>query len=415
MTWLWVILNGLGVIRVIMAVLSVLQCRKLLGRFKREPAVLATGDLPRAWVIVPFKGLDADLTGCVRSLCTQNHHDYRLLLVVDSPSDPAYAVLQNQIARFPQRSIQLLVAGATQGSQSQKVHNQLYALEQVMGEARDEDVLVFADSDAVPGENWLAEMVFPTADDQTIGMTTGYRWLIPSADPQTGRVTVWSHLASLINSSVACIYRNRLTSRAWGGAMAVRVSIARAGNLLSRLQGALTDDYQFTQMCRDLKKRVWFVPRCLVATPVHFSMGEFFNFARRQYLITRVYEPGTFTLALLILTGWVVGMAATWTALIWALLQPGPHRPWWFALTMLALVMLANQLRAWYRRQVIRTAFGESTLRQLRVTLWLDQWATWCWMLLHWGLVLGASVGKKMRWRGITYVLHGPQQVQRLE
>ncbi len=415
MTWLWVLLNGLGVTWVIMAGVSVLQCRKLLGRFKREPAVVPTDDLPRAWVTVPFKGLDVDLAGCVRSLCTQQYHDYRLMLVVDSESDPAYAVLKHEIARFSQRTIQLLVAGPTQGSQSQKVHNQLYALDHVLAQAHDDDVLVFADSDAVPGSNWLAELVFPTGDRQTIGMTTGYRWLIPAADPQTSRVTVWSHLASLINSSVACIYRNRLTSRAWGGAMAVRVSIAREGNLISRLQGALTDDYQFTQMCRDLGKRVWFVPRCLVATPVHFSSGDFFNFARRQYLITRVYEPGTFALALLVLTCWVVGMGATWAALVWALVQPSAQQLWWFAAGAMLLVMLSHQARAWYRRRVIRTAFGESTLRQLRVTLWLDQWATWCWMLLHWGLVLGACVGKKMRWRGITYLLHGPQQVQRLE
>lgn len=131
---------------------------------------------------------------------------YRLILVVDSVEDPAYPILQRESAGYPQHPVQILVAGATHDRQSQKIHNQLHALQTILPQTQPDDVLVFADSDAVPRPNWLMEMVVPVTYTQVVGMSTGYRWLVPQADPTTGKTTLWSHLASVMNSSVACIY-----------------------------------------------------------------------------------------------------------------------------------------------------------------------------------------------------------------
>ncbi|NJL72758.1 MAG: glycosyltransferase family 2 protein [Candidatus Competibacteraceae bacterium] len=398
-----------------MALLSVLQCHRLLHRVRKQVRYPAQPDQTRAWLIVPFKGLDVDLPGCIRSLCTQEYPDYRLILVVDSTSDPAYPVLVAEAARYPERSIQLLVAGPTDDYQSQKIHNQLHAISVVLPQAGKDDVLVFADSDAVPGAYWLSEMVVPVRFKEVIGVATGYRWLIPQVDALTGKTSIWSQLASVMNSSVACMYRNNFTSQAWGGAMAVRVETALEQNLMGWLRGSLTDDYQLSRMCRKMGKELWFAPRCLSPTPVQFDLSGFLNFVRRQYTITRVYVPGTFLASLSMLTLWVMGMTATWLTLMISGWQAPDGAGWKISAGVIVLLALLHQMRALFRRRVVIAAFGEDVYQQLKPTLLLDQWGTWFWMTLHWLLMLSTCVGNRITWRGITYKLNGPQNIRRVD
>lgn len=196
--------------------------------------------------------------------------------------------------------------------------------------------------------------------------------------------------------------------------MALCVTTALEHDLLGHLRGALTDDYQISRMCRATGKRLWFAPRCLVATPVQFDFRGFLNFVRRQYLITRVYVPGTFTMGLMLLTSWVAGMIATWSALMIAYRNDPENPRWMIPAGVLLCVAILHQARACLRRRVVRVAFGEQTLAQLRPTLLLDQWCTWAWMTLHWLLMLSACLGRHMTWRGITYILKDRQDVQRV-
>jgi hypothetical protein len=185
--------------------------------------------------------------------------------------------------------------------------------------------------------------------------------------------------------------------------------------LRGKLQGALCDDYQFTRLCSELGLRVYFVPRCLVATPVHYTLGQLVNFGHRQYLLTRVYAPGVVVAALLILTLYVAGFFSALLALAWwAIREPGAHR-WAWPAAALALALLGDQCRAGFRRRVVARAFGEEGLSRLRATLRYDRFATPLWMTLHWLIVVRSAFGRRMRWRGILYRLDGPQQCERLD
>ncbi len=391
---------------VVQAVLVAVQVGKVSLNLAHARRPKQDAYQPRAVVIVPFKGVDDDLPGNLRSLCTQNYRDYHLLLVVDSKNDPAYGVLQRELAQHPGCRAEILVSGEAGKHESQKIHNQLYALSHVTDEDK---VLVFADSDAAPGPNWLMDMVGPLSQDRT-GMTTAYRWLIP-----VGRRRWPSLFASVINAGVACAYRRGSWGQAWGGSMAVRADTARAGDLPSYLRGALTDDYQFTRMCRDLGKRVYFVPRAMAPTPVDFTWPSFFNFAYRQYLITRIYVPRLYLAALGITTLYILGLVAAWGVLIAALLQDPID--WLGASSGLAIgaVFIAHQVRTFFRRRVIRLAFGESYLQTLRPALLLEQWGTPIYMFLHWLIVLRAGFGRTMVWRNIRYRLNGPQDIERID
>ncbi len=397
---------------VVQALLAVVIVRKFARRVARPRRVKYDFFRPPATVIVPFKGVEADMAGCVKSLCTQNYPNYRVMLVVESKRDPAHDFLAEQLKHYPQCRAEILVAGLAGPRQGQKVHNQLVAIDRIVADAGDDDAWVFADSDAVPGPDWLIEMVGPLVERKRTGATTGYRWLVPAAQ-STGRIV--SALASVMNSSAACFLGRRRFTYAWGGSMAIRAATARRGDLRGRLRGALTDDYVLTRMCTDLERRVYFAERCLVGTPVSMRFGDLANFAHRQCLITRIYEPHLYGLALgastLFLTGFVTAAAHS----VYGLWRRPEGFAWCWSALACAAVFAANQGRATLRAKSVRCAFDEPTVRRLGMALFLDRWCTPLWMALHWLFLVRAAIGRTMRWRGIRYRLRGPQSVERLD
>ncbi len=395
---------------VVMALVSVILNRRHGRRYRDRPPRGRGEFQPHAVVIMPIKGIDRDLPGCVRGLCTQDYSDYEVIIVVESESDPAYAVVIRELALYPQRVSRVMVAGVAPASEGQKVHNQRFVLGRILPELADDAVLAFADSDAIPGPDWLAYMAGKLVGGK-VGVSTGYRWMVP--DDQ-GRASVWSKLASIINGSVASSYRPGALDQAWGGAMAMTVGVARAGNLVSELEGALTDDYPITQMSRRLGLPVRYVHRCLVATPVDFTLTSLWTFARRQYVITRIYSPYIYAYALTSLTLWLAGFVVAWGWLIAWIARGGGDHGWILPAAAIVTVFILHQVRSNYRRQLIHAALGEKAVESLRSTLLLDRWLTPVWMGLHWLIAISALSSNRFSWRGIRYQLDGPRRVRRL-
>jgi hypothetical protein len=197
--------------------------------------------------------------------------------------------------------------------------------------------------------------------------------------------------------------------------MALTVATARAGRLHARWEKALTDDFPVTQLARDLGRTVRCEPRCLVRSEVSFRAGELFRFAHRQYLITRVYAPRIYALALLFTWGYVAAAATAWVHLLAGVAGTGSAWGWiWPAAAILAVAVF-NQLRAVRRAQCVALAFGPGAVEELRRALFLDRWATTAWMALHGVLALQPLFRRVVRWRGIRYRLLAPDRVERLE
>lgn len=393
------------------AILAAAQVRKFLRRLNYVAHSHRKPFQPPAVVIVPFKGVDIDLPDNVHSLCEQDYPDYELLLVVESSDDPAYLLLVEQQAKYPHRRIRVLVAGVAPPDEGQKVHNLRYALERIHVPAEGDQVWVFLDSDTVPDPTWLAQLIQPLATRKTTAVTTGYRWLVPPAAFGDFRTAGgWPHVASVINSSIACMggMRDEL-NHAWGGSMAVLAATAQRGNLIALLRGALSDDFQMTNMARQLGLRVYFVHRLLAPSTVTMTRAELFEFARRQYIITRVHAPYIFFWTLTLLSLYVVGTIAAWG---WLILFPHDALP---PAAAILTVFIANQFRAMYRRRVITSAFSRDIQHRLGAAMKLDRWATTFWMAVHWCFVVSALFGRTFRWRGNRYRLRGPQQVEKIE
>lgn len=404
----------------VQAILAVVAQHKLADRTGKPQTDRFACYRPPAVLIVPFKGIEPALRDNLKSLFTQDYLNYELLLIVEDEQDPAYPLLVEAIGQHPERDAEILTAGKANDNEGQKVHNLIAAVEHLRERNGYEEVWVFADSDAVPGPRWLGELVGPLWQDRT-AVTTGFRWLIPTAAPESDpashpashpghKVNLAAKIASILNSSTTGFIRRDNFTHAWGGSMAMRVSTAHNADLTGRWQGAISDDYQVTRMCRDLGKRVYFVPECLVASPVDYNWAQLCNFAYRQYVITRIHVPFVFLAAILINALYLLGLASAMTLLF---TQPNDHVAQ-IATGALITVFIANQIRASYRRHVVRLTLGPDVVNQLKPTFLLERWTTPIWMGINLLLLIRAAFGRVITWRGIRYRIDGPQQIQRL-
>ncbi len=390
----------------------------LVGRFYtrlRHPRRRWFG--PKIWeavVIVPFKGLEPAITHHLEGLLSQSYPLYRVLLVVESEADPAYDTLCAFAQAHPDR-VSVLLSGSTGPRQGQKVHNHLAAIAHLEAAGGSERYWVFADSDAVPGPDWLSEMIGPLNQPKT-GVSTGYRWLIPARGPD-GRTGFWSHLGSILNASAAGFAGRDEWNHAWGGSMAITVANAQQMGLKDWLAGSLSDDYQMTRMIRASDKRIYFSMQCLVASPTSFTWSSLSEFAYRQYLITRVYAPKLFYGGLLLLGFYQLGF---WSAVVAVVVALMTTTEWWEAfgfwipVSVLAFGAGADHVRATIRWLLVRRAFGQDVSRQMRVTHLIDRFLTPVYMTINFVLICRAAFGNTITWRGITYRLRGPQDIERL-
>ncbi|MEO0587963.1 MAG: glycosyltransferase family 2 protein, partial [Planctomycetota bacterium] len=245
---------------VLLAFGAAMQARKFANLFEREPRRAFAEFRPPAAIIVPCKGADPQLADNLAAILRQSYPaPYRLVLVAQSSDDPAVPIIESAIAAANNdpaaAPADLLISGDAPPNQGQKVHNQLVALrhlgldqltnqhpqaeaEQSAGSGSStaspsltpDTALVFADSDAVPGPDWLANLVGPLKQRDKTAVTTGYRWLVPpppdTPDPHPNVTAI----ASVMNSSVLSFAGTGKFNFAWGGSMAMLAITAVEGD-----------------------------------------------------------------------------------------------------------------------------------------------------------------------------------------
>ncbi|MBN2129750.1 MAG: glycosyltransferase [Sedimentisphaerales bacterium] len=375
---------------------AVRNYRYALAKLRKEHHLLYR---PKAALIVPCRGLEAQFHSNIRSFFQQDYNNYRLFFVVGDTSDPAYAELDriaNALRRESQAlDVQILVAGASTSS-SQKIHNLLHAIQRV---PTDTEVLAFADSDICVDRDWLSRLVWPLRRSKC-GLATGYRWFVPT------RNNLASLVLSAVNASVAQLLGNSRFNQAWGGSMAVRAEDFRRLNLRQTWKGTLSDDLSLSRAVRKAGMKVTFVPGCLVASLEAMSWSAFYEFARRQFLITRVYTPATWWLGFLSSLGSVAGLWGGAAVALWA--ARDQEMPWLYA--AVPVIFLAGQLLRAVLRQRMAVKILSAYRRQLVPTAWADILGSWLWSLLLLFVLLSSAFGRTIRWRGIRYRLDSPHK-----
>jgi ceramide glucosyltransferase len=365
---------------------------------------------PRVALVVPCKGLDSDFRANIRSFLHLDYGNYQVFFVVGDASDPAYAELQAIAdASTPKPTshlelgtshspIQLLVSGPST-SCSQKIHNLLYAIERLPD---DVEIIVFADSDAQVHRDWLTRLVWPLRHENC-GVTTGYRWFVPI------RNNLPTLVLSALNATVAQLLGNTGFNRAWGGSMAMRLADFRRLGLPEVWKRTLSDDLTVSNAVKKAGMKITFVPGCLVASHEETTWPRLLEFARRQFLITRVYSPLAWGLGLLSSVGSVLGL---WGLIALALCAWQANLPKWPAYAAAAGVFFAGQILRAVLRQAVAFRLLPEHASRLKTAAWADIAGCWLWSPLLMALLLSSAFGRTITWRGIRYRLFSPTRTE---
>ena len=362
---------------------------------------------PETALIVPCKGLDTAFEKNISSFYKLDYKNYLLVFVVEDVSDPAYERLcriKDELLEDSQaRDAQILVAGITTGC-SQKLHNMLFAYRHI---GDDVEVLAFADSDACIRPDWLAHLVYPLrkpkSSGQKIGAASGYRLFIPQKN------NLATLAMSSINAKIAQLLGDTHFNKAWGGSMAIRVDIFRQLELDKIWTTAISDDLTLSGAVKRAGLHIAFAPACLVASYEQTTWAKLFEFARRQFLITRVTTAGTWWFGLFCSLFAVLGF---WGAAAMAIYCSASGRGHWKIFALTSAVFFAGQLwRSILRQKMIRELLAADA-DKMRAAAKADMAGGPVWSLIMLILIISSAFGRTIIWRGKRYKLLSATKTQ---
>ena len=375
-----------------------------LAKYKKERRSYT----PRVVLIVPCKDLEANFEQNISSFYKQDYEDYLLWFVVGDVQDAAYSALCKLKDRFigdtKAKDVRVLVSGPGQAC-SQKIHNLLYAYKQIPDGTDSTcspqvEVLAFADSDICVKPVWLHHLVHRLRLEQN-GATTGYRWIVPEKNNFATLALVAT------NAKIAQLLGNTIFNHACGGSMAIKVQTFMELGIEKIWQKAISDDLSLSCAIKDAHRKVEFVPGCLVATRESTTWAKFFEFGRRQFIITKVTAPQTWCFGLVSSFCSVFGL---WGGVVLATYAAVKHNPhvWFFA--AVPILFFAAQLTGAILRESMAGKLLAEDWPKLKIAAIVDVALCWLWSPLMLLLILSSAFGRTIRWRGIRYKLLGPTE-----
>lgn len=382
---------GLRFLReVTQAVAKAAQLRDAKGKFKYQPPLV---------IILPCCGVDEYLHRTVEQLARQNYGNYEVIFTFESNTDPAYDAVSKWTHSWESPRKRLVTAGPAQNC-SQKIHNLLAALNHVSG---DREILVFLDSDAVPGDNWLGHMVAPLADP-AVGAATGFRWYCARGGLANGIRSVW-------NAASITLFEQERTRFCWGGATAILKNRFDSLQIATRWENALSDDLQVTRAIKEAELNIVFVPQALIPSHDRTTLRGFWDFAVRQLTITRIGAPKIWWAGFFLCMGFMWGGTASAVICIASAIG-------WLGTT--AVLVISAILWA----IIALTALARSALRQLAVRKVLGPpdlgWIDALWDIagslligvVHQWLFTASMRGRIINWRGRRYEMVSPDETR---
>jgi hypothetical protein len=236
-------------------------------------------------LVVPVTGAAALLEDLYARLCRQTCRPTRLLLVVESIQDPAFARASALRGRDG-LEVHVLVAGLARHA-GQKCHNLAYALRR--NDLLEEHV-VLADADIAPEPTWLADLLF-RVHHGTADIVTAYRWLMPQVANLPTLACAW------LDRSIATLPKWDALGMCWGGSIAMRRETMLRLDAVGLLGAEILDDLALADAARAHGLRVTFRAAVLVATPSTHTWRSLLAFGTRQYQFIRLYRPWLWRLA----------------------------------------------------------------------------------------------------------------------
>jgi hypothetical protein len=397
---LWALLAAVGLLQgLLTAGFAALVHRRL------HPAAVEPqpGAWPEAEVVLCLRGADPTLPACLAALAAQQYPaPWRLLLLVDGPLDPAWAVAEAALTHLQAQPGTTWRAARLVPLQNPPATGSLKsaALHQAFGELHPSTALVaLVDADALVSPSWLAALARSCARPG-VGAAGGNRWYLPARrrGPAMARA-IWNGGALVLMT---------LLEIAWGGSLAVRRPLIESSGWRRQLRSSLCEDTALTRPLRQAGWRYCFEPELLVVDREEaIAWGPLVRWISRQLLMARLHHPawplvvvhglGTSALLLAVLVGMLVAL----------LLEEGSA----------ALGLLAGLLLYELGCGLLLVAIQAVVLQAIQPgdRIPLAQWLRWLPLgQAVYGLAIArACLARRVEWRGVHYRL-GRGAVHRL-
>lgn len=268
---------GLAVVAAWQFVTATISIRAIFSRPDRDVNA-SDGDWGRTLVVLCLRGNDPSLIDALRGLMSQDYVDYKLRIVVDSFSDPAWRSIEaSGVDQWSRSRVEVL----RDPPQTCGLKNA--ALLQVLDDL-DEDVkfLALVDADTIAHPSWLRELISPLCDP-SVGMTTGIRWYHPERCSMAAltRLT-WNAAATtqMIGFQIP-----------WGGSLAISLCAIDPQSLRNLWRRGLCEDTMLTSYLKSTGRQQKFVPSIIMINREDCGMRDLMRWIRRQLIVARLYHP----------------------------------------------------------------------------------------------------------------------------
>ncbi len=151
-----------------------------------------------------------------------------------------------------------------------------------------------------------------------------------------------------------------------------------------------------------------FVPACLVASYESTTWPKLFEFAHRQFLITRITSPKTWWFGLISGLYSVLGLWAGAAFAIYAAIESSITNYKLLIIVTVPILFFASQLSSAILRQKMISKVLQKDWPKLKLACAVDILFFWAWSLLLLFFIISSAFGRTICWRGIRYKLLGP-------
>lgn len=371
---------------------------------KERPPLLEDSQAPKAAVLLCLRGGDPFLADCLRGLLGQDYPCFEVRVIVDHADDPAYRCAAEAIQSTGATNVTVEVLQEKRKTCSLKCSSLL----QVVNSLDDSyEFVAQIDADTIAHPTWLRELA-TALQDEHVGAATGNRWYMPD-DLAAGSLVRYTWNAAAVVQMVW--YRV-----AWGGTLAIKTRVLRETDILEKWGQAFCEDTMVFGILKKIGLRVAFVPSLMMINREACDLGGFSRWVCRQLLTARLYHPAWLAVAGHGVVTTVVPLAALATSI--GALVIGNHQAaaWAAAALLLYEVSIAAMLVPMeLAMRKIAQSRGELSDwlplgGQLKCLAIMPLSQTVYAMALA-----GAVFARATTWRGITYRVQGPWQIEMKE
>lgn len=390
-------LAAISLVLLLFAAVEQLLATTVFVIYCRRQSRTSASHEPPVLVLLPVRGADHTLADCVMGLARQDYASYRVCVIFDSPADPGWAIVEQVQKSLGDAPIELVLLGTPRRHCSLKCSAVFEATEDLA----DAEVVAIVDSDVVPHENWLRELVAPLANER-VGVSHGNRWYLPPSDG-------WASLFRYCWNAVAVVTMH-LWNMPWGGSMAIKRRVLVDSDIRQRWLRAGCEDVPLVSVLRGMRLESRFVPELIMKDRRDTTMRRCLPFLQRQMLWARLYHPACWWASNLWQIAIALSIVISAGAAVWGATTSQLDLVLMGAVALVVFNVTAVLLLSWIERTLLPRERGPASRRLLKCSQ-----AILFSNLMMVAVILTSLFARVIRWRGITYRVQGPWQIEMVE